>query len=129
MQFKSLLLPLLILASSSSIHASTTAIKTFGDRDVDLAIGGRTLVARTTSTTNTGITGTSTKTVTTPTATSTSGSSADCCTCLKAAAAEGFACAAAILEEGCNIIADISCVLDFIAFGEATSACLHCAGF
>ncbi|KAJ7819303.1 hypothetical protein B0H13DRAFT_300442 [Mycena leptocephala] len=119
MQFKSILLPLLMVAS---VHASTTAIKTFGDRNAD----ARALAARTTTATRVTGTVTVTKTVTTtPTATSVS---ADCCTCFKALAGEGLACAAAILEEGCNLLADWSCIVDAIALGDATPACLHCIG-
>ncbi|KAJ7477335.1 hypothetical protein FB451DRAFT_1172895 [Mycena latifolia] len=96
MQFKSLLLPLVVLATGSNIQASTTAFSTFYTRDVALA--GRTLVARTTTTQVTGTTVTVTKTVAKPTTTS---SSSDCCECITALA-EGVACAAAILEEGCS---------------------------
>ncbi|KAJ7467505.1 hypothetical protein FB451DRAFT_1560702 [Mycena latifolia] len=123
MHLKSILLPLVLVASASSAHASTPAFSTvFDPRDV--AIGGRTLVARTTSTTVTGTTLTGTKTVTSPRTTSTA--SCNLCECLTALAAEGVACAAAILEGGCNLLADISCIVDAIAFARAIPSCLAC---
>ncbi|KAJ7233992.1 hypothetical protein C8J57DRAFT_1521787 [Mycena rebaudengoi] len=125
MQFKlSLLLPLLVVASG--VHASTTAVTHTRD---EVAIGGRTLLPRITTgtgTTNTELTNTPTKTITTPTATFTSGTGCNWCECLTALAAEGVACAAAILEGGCNIIADISCIVDAWAFSQAIPSCLRC---
>ncbi|KAJ6591849.1 hypothetical protein DFH09DRAFT_1306559 [Mycena vulgaris] len=119
MQLKSLLLPFLILASGSSIHASTTAFTTWHEGDV--AIGGRTLVARTTTSTATAtrVTGTTltvTKTSAKPTSTS---ASCNWCECFTALAAEGLACAAAVIEGGCNILADLSCIVDGIALAKA----------
>ncbi|KAJ7860922.1 hypothetical protein B0H13DRAFT_1900760 [Mycena leptocephala] len=55
---------------------------------------------------------------------------ADCnwCECFTALAGEGVACAAAILEGGCNILADISCILDATAFAMAVPTCIACVG-
>ncbi|KAJ6559891.1 hypothetical protein B0H19DRAFT_1260572 [Mycena capillaripes] len=51
------------------------------------------------------------------------------CDCFTALAAEGVACAAAILEGGCNILADISCVANAFAFAQKIPVCLACLGF
>ncbi|KAJ7673395.1 hypothetical protein B0H17DRAFT_1208478 [Mycena rosella] len=51
------------------------------------------------------------------------------CDCFTALAAEGVACAAAILEGGCNILADISCAVDALAFARKVPVCLACLGF
>ncbi|KAJ7477406.1 hypothetical protein FB451DRAFT_1396394 [Mycena latifolia] len=53
----------------------------------------------------------------------------DWCDCLAALAAEGVACAAAAVEAGCNPLADISCILDAIAFAQQLPVCLACLGF
>ncbi|KAJ7659887.1 hypothetical protein B0H17DRAFT_1145190 [Mycena rosella] len=112
MQFKSLLLPLVILASGSNIHASAT----FHGRDP--ALGARNLAARTGTTTSKGTTVTVTKTVTSTVSTSTS-TGCNWCECFTALAAEGIACAAAILEGGCNLLADLSCIIDAAGAAEA----------
>ncbi|KAJ7112837.1 hypothetical protein C8R43DRAFT_1113342 [Mycena crocata] len=135
MQFKSLLFPLLVL---TSVHASTTAFSTWPGHGGAVAIGGRTLVARTTSGTNTRLTdGTQTATATRTNNDPASTAACNWCVfdlfngvpdaeCLTALAAEGVACAAAILEGGCNIIADISCIIDATAFGQAVPKCIAC---
>ncbi|KAJ7064680.1 hypothetical protein C8F01DRAFT_1249719 [Mycena amicta] len=48
------------------------------------------------------------------------------CECLLALSGEGVACAAAILEGGCNILADISCILDYEAAALAAPKCIAC---
>ncbi|KAJ7164143.1 hypothetical protein C8R46DRAFT_1098796 [Mycena filopes] len=117
MQFKSLLLPLLILATGSTINASALNVD-------ELAIAGRTLVERTaTATTVTGTTGTKTVTSATNTATS---ASCNWCECFEALAAQGIACAAAVLEGGCNIFADASCILDSIIAARTIPKCIAC---
>ncbi|KAJ7101249.1 hypothetical protein B0H15DRAFT_1017738 [Mycena belliarum] len=120
MQVKLNLLPLVTVASGFTLSGATPAWTT------DVAIGGRTLVARTTTATRvTGTTLTVTKTVTKP-PTNTGGSECNWCECFTAMAAEGVACAAAILEGGCNIIADISCIIDATAFAQAIPKCIAC---
>ncbi|KAK7022566.1 hypothetical protein R3P38DRAFT_3189003 [Favolaschia claudopus] len=115
----SLLLSVVLVASGSSAYASTG-----GD---DLGIAGRTLVARTTgSPTGTTLTGTGTETATGADPTNTGSAECNWCECLTAAAAEGLACAAAILEGGCNPIADISCIIDMAAFSQAIPKCIAC---
>ncbi|KAJ7725899.1 hypothetical protein B0H14DRAFT_2641231 [Mycena olivaceomarginata] len=114
MKFNSVLFPLALVASGSVISASTTAVGT----PHGVAIGGRTLVQRITTATA-GTTLTVTKTVTSPKSTPTGDGSCNWCECFTAMAAEGVACAAAILEGGCNIIADISCIIDATAFAQA----------
>ncbi|KAJ6530004.1 hypothetical protein DFH09DRAFT_151710 [Mycena vulgaris] len=127
MHLKSLLLPVLLASVSVQGASVTTAWTTFPEgRDLgaNVGIGGRTLVARTSGT---GTTLTGTPTATTPKATQTTDQSGcNWCECLTALAAEGLACAAAILEGGCNIVADISCIIDATAFGQAVPKCLAC---
>ncbi|KAJ7458936.1 hypothetical protein FB451DRAFT_1507072 [Mycena latifolia] len=97
MQLKAVLLPLVILASGTNIQATPTAILSTPNKR-DVAIAGE-VQAR-----------------------------ADCnyCECFTALAGEGIACAAAILEGGCNILADISCIIDATAFSQAIPSCLAC---
>ncbi|KAF7328259.1 hypothetical protein MVEN_02565800 [Mycena venus] len=127
MQFKCILLLLLTVASGTSIHASTMAVKRFGDRDVGIG-GAGTLVARITPGTSTPLTRTTvTKTVTSSISATTTPSGDTCiwCDCLSALADEGVACAAAALEEGCNIVQDISCAIDTAIAIRQCHACLR----
>ncbi|KAJ7908670.1 hypothetical protein B0H13DRAFT_2016198 [Mycena leptocephala] len=99
MQFKFVWLPLVILAGVSSVYGS--ALDVVQARDLAIASD------------------------------LTSREDVQCswCECFTALAAEGVACAAAILEGGCNILADISCVLDAFAFAQKVPVCLACLGF
>ncbi|KAJ7653179.1 hypothetical protein DFH06DRAFT_1133979 [Mycena polygramma] len=124
MHLKSLFLA---VALSASAHAPSASSVIVNPAERELAIGGCTVVARTVSTTTLGTTGT--KTSTTPTTSPTSATCNWCAIvahyplrleCLTALAGESFACAAAILEGGCNPVADISCIIDAEAVALVT---------